>query len=162
MATTAVTGAMSYAERLAEADSLQLAAFSLTDAVRLGQAVTELALVDELPITIEVRHGTRVAYRAALAGSTADNDAWLARKAAVVMRYELPTLAVRVRYEERGLDFNEATGLPLSEFAAHGGGIPIVVAGVGMVGFLGVSGLPQVEDHDLGVRCIRAVLLDAR
>ncbi|MFM8351095.1 MAG: heme-binding protein, partial [Actinomycetales bacterium] len=105
MATTAVTGAMSYAERLAEADSLQLAAFSLSDALRLGQAVTDIAIVDELPISIEVRHGARVAYRAALAGSTADNDAWLARKAAVVMRYELPTLAVRVRYEERGLDF---------------------------------------------------------
>ncbi len=162
MATSTLTGTLSYAERLIEAESLQVAAFTLTDAVRLGQAVTDIAQVDALPITIEVRHGARVAYRAALPGSTPDNDAWLARKAAVVMRYELPTLAVRVRYEERGLDFNEATGLPLSEFAAHGGGIPIVVAGVGLVGFLGVSGLPQVQDHDLGVRCIRAVLLDAR
>ena len=146
---------MSYAERLQEAESLYRQAFTLADAVQLGRSVTDIALVDALPVTIEVRHGARVAYRAALPGSTADNDAWLARKAAVVMRYELPTLAVRVRYEERGLDFNEATGLPLGEYAAHGGGLPIMVSGVGMVGFLGVSGLPQVDDHDLGVRCLR-------
>jgi len=157
MQTPQVTGDLSYAQRLAEAESLQRASFTLVDAVRLGQSVTELALVDQLPITIEVRHGARVAYRAALPGSTVDNDSWLARKAAVVLRYELPTLAVRVRYEERGLDFNEATGLPFSEFAAHGGGIPIIVTGVGLVGILGVSGLPQVEDHDLGVRCLRAL-----
>lgn len=157
MNTPPVTGGLSYAERLAEAESLQRASFTLADAVRLGHSVTDLAMVDELPITIEVRHGMRVAYRAAMPGSTVDNDTWLARKAAVVLRYELPTLAVRVRYEERGLDFNEATGLPFSEFAAHGGGIPIMVRGVGLVGILGVSGLPQVEDHALGARCLRAL-----
>lgn len=157
MTTPPLTGVLSYAERLLEAQSLFRADFSLLDAIRLGQSVTDVATIDQLPITVEIRHGARVAYRAALPGSTADNDAWLARKAAVVTRYELPTLAVRVRYEEQGLDFNHATGLPFNDFAAHGGGIPIMVTGVGLVGILGISGLPQVEDHELGVRCLRAL-----
>lgn len=152
-----VTGGLAYADRLREAEALIRSAFSLADAVRLGQAVTDIAAVNELPIAVEVLHGRRLAYRAALPGSTADNDAWLRRKIAVVARYELPTLAVRVRYEEQGLDFNEATGLARHRYAAHGGGLPIMVTGIGLVGILAISGLPQVEDHELGVRCLRAL-----
>ncbi len=157
MTSVELTGGLSYAQRLEEAASLHRASFTLSDALRLGQSVTEIAMVDALAITVEVRHGARVAFRAALPGSTADNDSWLARKAAVVSRYELPTLAVRVRYEEQGLDFHEATGLPRQDYVAAGGGLPIIVTGVGLVGILGISGLPQVEDHQLGVRCLRAL-----
>ena len=138
----------------AQADSLVLARFSLADALTLGRIATDLAIARELPVLIEIRTGQRVAYRAALPGTTADNDEWLRRKFQVVSRFEQSTLAVRVTHEEKGQAFNEATGLPESEFAAHGGGWPLMVAGVGFVGIFGVSGLPQVADHQLIVESL--------
>ncbi len=40
------------------------------------------------------------------------------------------------------------------DFAAHGGGFPIILHGTGPVGSAIVSGLPQREDHALVVRAI--------
>lgn len=145
----------------AESDSLVLARFSLADALRLGQIATDIALSRELPVLIEIRLGQRIAYRAALPGTTADNDEWLRRKFQVVSRFEQSSLAVRVTHEEKGRSFNDSTGLPESEFAAYGGGWPLMVAGVGFIGMFGVSGLPQVDDHLLIVESLRLLLSGA-
>ncbi|MET0302587.1 MAG: heme-binding protein [Microbacteriaceae bacterium] len=42
--------------------------------------------------------------------------------------------------------------------AANGGVFPITVTGVGVVGAVGISGLPQVEDHAFVVDQLRAFL----
>lgn len=144
---TQTTGGFTTAQLAAQEQSLVLASFSIDDALDLGEMATTQAREQHLQVAIEIWRGQRLAYRAALPGSTADNDAWLERKFRVTRRFELSTLAVRVLYEEQGRTFNEATMLPAAEYAAHGGSIPIRVDGTGMVGLFGVSGLPQVEDH---------------
>lgn len=138
----------------AQASSVALDHFTLADAVTLGRLATERAIAESLPIIIEVRHGARLAYRVTLPGSVPDSDEWLARKRRVVERFELSTMAARVKYEEQGTTFTEATGLSESEYAAHGGGFPIVVTGVGIVGGIYASGLPQVQDHEFLVACL--------
>jgi uncharacterized protein (UPF0303 family) len=45
-------------------------------------------------------------------------------------------------------------GLPLRDYADHGGSFPISVKGVGCVGAVTVSGLPQREDHALVVQVL--------
>ena len=159
MATT--TGGYSSAGLRAEADSLELGRFSLGDALRLGRIATDIAVERRLPVLIEIVLGRRVAYRAAMPGTTADNDEWLRRKFRVVARFEESTLAVRVAHEEKDRAFNEATGLPEAEFAAHGGGWPVKVTGVGMVGMFGVSGLPQIADHELIVESLGMHLIES-
>lgn len=157
-----MTRAAYTSDRLAaQAAALELAAFDRALAVRLGMVAADLALSDNLPVTIEVRHLGRVAFRACLPGSLPDSDDWIARKARLVERFESSTLAMRVRYEERGTTFAAATGLPDSEYAAHGGGVPIVVRGVGVVGAIYVSGLPQVDDHEFAVACLTTLSGDA-
>jgi len=145
---TQTTGGFTSAQLADEDASGELASFNADDALDLGALATTRARERGMPVAIEVWRGARLAFRAALAGSTADNDAWLDRKFRVTRRFELSTMAVRVSYEEQGRTFNEATMLPASEYAAHGGSIPIRVRGTGMVGLFGVSGLPQVEDHE--------------
>jgi uncharacterized protein (UPF0303 family) len=143
----ATSGGYSSEQLAAEASDLVFEFFALDDAIALGELATALASERELPIVIEVRLGARVAYRAALPGTTANNDEWLIRKFRLVQLLETSTLAARVAHEERDRDFNETTGLSPLEYAAHGGGWPIMVRGVGMVGCYGISGLPHVDDH---------------
>jgi uncharacterized protein (UPF0303 family) len=52
----------------------------------------------------------------------------------------------------------EERGLPLADFAAHGGSFPLHVEGAGIVGCVTVSGLPQRADHELVVEALCAML----
>jgi uncharacterized protein (UPF0303 family) len=148
------TGGYSSEQLALQATTCEFDRFSLDDAVSLGIRATQTARAAGKPIIIEVRHLGRVAYRAALPGSVPDSDDWIKRKARVVERFEASTMAVRVRFEEKGSTFSEATGLSEADYAAHGGGFPIVVRGVGIVGAIYASGLPQVEDHEFLVACL--------
>jgi len=55
---------------------------------------------------------------------------------------------------------SEKYGVSEADFAAHGGAFPIVVRGVGPVGVVTVSGLPQLDDHRLVVEVLRAFAAD--
>lgn len=152
--TTKTTGDFTSEQLRGQACELELGCFTVNDALELGMLALTVARSRELPVAIEVWHTGRLVFKAALPGTSGDNDDWLRRKRNVVERFEQSTMAVRVSFEEKGQEFTQATGLPLSDFAAHGGGWPITVKGVGMVGFFGISGLPQVEDHNVIVECL--------
>lgn len=149
------TGGYTSEQLAAELADLELPSFSPAEAVALGLLATDRAIQGQLAIVIEVYHLGRLAYRAALPGSLPDSDDWIARKRRVVERYHRSTLATKVKYQERGTTFNESTGLSELEYAAHGGGMPIIVTGVGVVGGFYASGLPEVEDHQFLVGCLR-------
>ena len=140
---------------------LRLPSLSEADAVDIGLIALGLARERDLPVTIEVRRAGRAVFRAAMPGTCPDNDEWVARKARVVERFGHSTLYERVRHEVAGTTFADKTGLPESEYAAHGGGFPLAVTGTGVVGVLLVSGLPQVDDHDLCVEVLERRLAAA-
>ena len=148
------------AELAAELQELQFESLDPDDAVRLGVIAAHRALSLGLPVLIEIQVDDRVIFRSALAGTSSSNDDWLRRKFAVVRRFQQTSLAMRVQYEEQGTDFHTATGLPEADYAAYGGGWPLIVRGEGLVGVMGVSGLPHLEDHRLIVESIRAFLAD--
>jgi uncharacterized protein (UPF0303 family) len=52
----------------------------------------------------------------------------------------------------------EKSGLELKDFAAHGGGFPILLEGTGCIGTITVSGLPQREDHALVIGVLQEYL----
>ena len=151
---TETTGGYAFAALIVEAEALTFAEFTFRDAFELGMHASKKALAADLPIIIQVTFGSRLAYFAALPGSSADSELWIQRKARVVERFGISTLAARVQYEEQGTTFAEATGLCEDEYAAHGGGYPILVFGIGVVGGIYASGLPQVEDHEFLVACL--------
>jgi uncharacterized protein (UPF0303 family) len=152
---TDTTGGYTSEGLAAQLVELELATFSPAEAVALGLLATDRAITEQLAIIIEVHHLGRLVYRAALPGSIPDSDDWIERKRRTVERYQRSTLATKVKYEERGTTFNESTGLSELEYAAHGGGMPVLVSGVGVVGGFYASGLPEVEDHEFLVSCLR-------
>jgi uncharacterized protein (UPF0303 family) len=131
-----------------QARSLHLASFTVGDAVSLGTLAVDLARQQRLGIVIMVRHTGRTVFQAALPGSVADSDDWVVRKARTVERFGIATLAQFYRAHERGKDFHQSYFLSPSEFSSHGGGIPVEVESVGVVGGFYASGLPHIEDHD--------------
>jgi len=143
-------------ELAAQEDELQWRRFDEDDAWRLGVALRTAARDRELPLAVDVTRGDQQLFHAALAGSSPDNDAWLARKARTVRRFHKSSLHVGQLCRDAGRPLEEVFLVPSSEYAAHGGAFPITVVGVGVVGSVAVSGLPQLEDHALVVEVLRA------
>ena len=129
-----------------------------TRAWRLGLALVEAGRARDLPIAIDIRRDGQQLFHAALPGSAPDNDAWLRRKTRVVERFGMASFHVGERARQEGTTFEEQMRLPPDEYAAHGGAFPITVRGVGVVGTVAVSGLPQLEDHELVVAVLTEVL----
>jgi uncharacterized protein (UPF0303 family) len=132
--------------------SLQLAGFDNDDAWRLGSLLVQLARERGHGVTIDIRRGGQQLFHCALPGTTPDNDSWIERKNRVVERFGCSSLLVGQRHRDRGTTFEEASPhLDPARYAAHGGAFPIRIRGVGIVGTVTVSGLPQAEDHALVV-----------
>ncbi|MFT4108001.1 heme-degrading domain-containing protein [Propionicimonas sp.] len=135
--------------------------FTLEDAWLLGAQMRQAAAVEELPVVIGIVLGPQRAFHAALPGSSADNDEWLARKTRVALRYGQASLAVGESFRERGKDFDADARLDPGEYAAHGGVVPLRLQGGTVVGAVGVSGLPQLDDHSFVVGQLRRYLATA-
>lgn len=142
----------------AEERELVFPRFDLDDAWRLGSAMRAAAVERELPIVIGISLGEARVFHTALPGSSADNDGWLDRKTRVARRYGRSSYRVGLSFAAAGKDFDTDGRLDTTLYAAHGGVFPITIAGVGMVGTVGVSGLPQADDHAFAVEHLRAHL----
>ncbi|MCM2419558.1 heme-degrading domain-containing protein [Streptomyces sp. RKAG293] len=142
------------AELEAQERDLVLASFTNDDAWRLGCLLVDLAREREAPVTVDIRRGSQQLFHYALEGTSPDNDAWLARKSRVAERYGASSYLVGARFRAKGTTFEESSRLDPNLYAAHGGAVPLRVAGVGIVGTAAVSGLPQSEDHALVVEAL--------
>jgi uncharacterized protein (UPF0303 family) len=131
----------------AQEERLQFDRFDNETALALGQHLLAAARERALPVVISVRRNGQRLFHAALPGTSADNDAWIERKSRVVDRYGHSSFHVGTSHRESGTVFEEQSRLDPDLYAAHGGVFPVIVRGVGPVGTVGVSGLPQAEDH---------------
>jgi uncharacterized protein (UPF0303 family) len=146
------------AELEAQEERLVLQRFDNTDAWRLGCALVARAQAELAPVAIDIRRGEQQLFHAALAGSNADNDAWIERKCRLVRRFGVSSFLFGRRLAASGRTLEQATLLDPALFAAHGGAFPLNIVGVGLVGTVAVSGLPQAEDHAMVVAVLTEFL----
>ena len=137
---------------------LVLPELTITDGLQIGEAAKSIGVARNLPIAVEVRLGDWTIYHASLPGSTVENQWWIDRKARVVMLKHHSTMYERVSAQERGVDWHKENNLSDETHAIHGGGLPLITKNEGFVGVLLISGLPQVEDHLLGVEVLTEFL----
>lgn len=123
----------------------------------LGSRLAEGARRDRHPVMIDIRRTKGILFRAAMAGTTADQDAWIDRKSATAFRFEASTLLVGLRLEADGRDPFADGWLDPARYTLAGGAVPIRVAGAGVVAVATVSGLSSEEDHALVVDELRAL-----
>ena len=152
------TGGFTSSRLLQEELLLTLPALDVADALEIGEIAKSFGIQRSLPIAVEVRIGDWIIYHASLLGSTSENQWWIDRKARVVLLKHHSSLFERVSAEERGVDWHKENNLLDETHAIHGGGLPLITKNEGFVGVLLVSGLPQVEDHLLGVEVLTEFL----
>jgi len=141
-----------------EAKALVLASLSQAEALEIGTIAQAIGLDRKLPVAIEVRMKEWTIFHVSLPGSNTECDSWIARKARVVNATGNSTMYERVLAEEQGIDWYAVKGLSEETHAIHGGGLALNVVGLGLTGILLISGLPQVDDHLLGVEIITEYL----
>lgn len=134
---------------------LVLDSFTNEDAWLVGSGLAEHAAGERLAVTIDVRRPGCLLFRAAMAGATADQAAWIDRKAAVTLRFEESSLLVGQRLAAQGRDPFADGWLDHTRHTLAGGSFPVRVAGAGVVAAITISGLSSEEDHALIVEALR-------
>ena len=152
------TGDFASKDLLQEEQELLLPSLTNEVAIAIGEIAVKIGLERKLPIAIVIRIGEWTVFKAALPGSKPENDGWIERKARVVSLTGHSTMYERVNAEECGNDWHKEHGVADETHAIHGGGIPLITRTNGSEGILLISGLPQVEDHKLGVAILRQFL----
>src|SRR6201985_828011 len=137
---------------------LQFSAFDENTAWRLGSSVRARAVERKLCLGVDVRRFGQPLFYAALPGTTPDNVEWVRRKGNVTARFHRSSYAIGREMEQKQSNLFDRYGLPLADYAAHGGCFPIRVAGAGVIGSVTVSGLPERADHQLAVEALCAEL----
>ena len=147
-----------YASVSAQEELLKFETFTHEDAWELGQVFVSEAMDKDMKIAIAIRSLSGLTlFQYAAEGTNYGNEGWIDRKFRTVQHFEMSTLRYALFLKKRGATLAER-GLDPTKFVACGGGFPIFVEGVGCIGAAMVSGLTDVEDHDVLISCISRYL----
>jgi uncharacterized protein (UPF0303 family) len=134
--------------------ALHFASFTEADAWSLGVQMREAAHAKKLSLVIDIRCAGRRLFYAALPGTQPANEGWVQRKINVVQLLHKCSYRVGRELALSGRTWEVAHGVPERDYAPHGGCFPIHIEGVGVVGTITVSGIPQRDDHGFVVEQI--------
>jgi uncharacterized protein (UPF0303 family) len=133
---------------------LQFAGFDEETAWKLGSQLRALAVARKLSLVVDIRRIGQPLFYTALPGTTPDNVEWVRRKSNVTARFHRSSYAIGREMEQKKSNLLDRYGLPLSDYASHGGSFPLRVIGAGVIGSVTVSGLPERDDHQLAVEAL--------
>lgn len=137
---------------------LVLPSLDAETAWQLGSHLRSLAQQRGLPVVIDIRRFGQPLFYAVMEGTIPDNVDWVRRKSNVVARFHRSSYAIGIREKIKSESICESQGLPLADYATHGGSFPLTVAGAGVIGSVTVSGLPMRADHELVIEALCALL----
>ena len=135
---------------------LQFESFDARTAWEIGNRLKAAAEQRGVSVAIDIAlHGFPLFFHA-MPGTTPSNGDWIRRKRNTVALLHCSSYAAGLSLERDKTNLEAKMGLPLRDYASHGGCFPIFLRNTGCVGTITVSGLPQRQDHELVV----AVLAD--
>jgi uncharacterized protein (UPF0303 family) len=147
-------------ELLQHEEEIQFKSFDNNMAFVVGLALLDAARNKGKGVTIDIARNGQQLFHYAMPGTSRDNDVWVQRKNNVVNRFGHSSYYMGISLKSKGQTIEEKYLISSSDFAAHGGAFPLIIRGVGVVGTITVSGLPQEEDHELVVTTLRKYLTD--
>ena len=135
-------------------ERLRFKRFDQGAAWELGTRLKALAESRKAQIVIDIRLAREQAFFYAMPGTTTSNADWARRKRNTVEFFHRSSYGVGLAQPQGGEKALQRTGLPVRDYADQGGGFPLLVDGVGCVGAVAISGLPERDDHMLVVEVI--------
>ncbi|MGI6006728.1 MAG: heme-degrading domain-containing protein [Ruminococcus sp.] len=137
---------------------LQFSHFTNADAWNLGNMlVAEAQRRGAFPmISIRLNNGF-IVFQYGFDGTNLCNENWISRKQRTVMVTEKSSLHLAMALRQSG-ETLEDMFLDPKEYAASGGGFPIRIEEVGVIGSILVSGMDPVSDHDLIIKAVSRYL----
>ncbi|GAC1358991.1 MAG: heme-degrading domain-containing protein [Acidobacteriaceae bacterium] len=138
--------------------ALQFDTFSASLAWEIGSLLRSDALARTASMTFEIQLAGRTLFACATDGAPAGQADWIRRKRNTVMRFSRSSFAIGLQLDLEDKTLEARHGLSLVDYAAHGGGFPIVLKGTGCVGSIVASGLTQRVDHEMVVTAIASAL----
>ena len=121
--------------------------FSSEDALQIGQILIEKAKQTGVSYVINISLNRRQLFHFSPEGVSPDNDNWARRKENCVYHFFRSSYRLTLELEDSEELLFPRYGLNDSDFVTAGGSFPITVRGVGVVGAITISGLPQEDDH---------------
>ena len=150
--------AKSILEQCAQEEALyQFPAFTQTDALALGTLIYRKSQDRPAPVAIEIRLNQLTVFSFYPCGTNGNNRLWLQAKARTVDLTQHSSLRHWADVQVSG-ERPEDKRMPEAEFACCGGGFPLILRNSGVAGFIGVSGLPHMEDHRIIIDSLREYL----
>ncbi|USD67220.1 heme-degrading domain-containing protein [Vibrio sp. SCSIO 43136] len=137
---------------------LQFSQFDNDDAWLLGCLLKANAEAVDAHVAIDITRNGHCLFSFAMPQTSIDNQKWIERKRNVVDRYQHSSWYMAQYYKAKGKTIEQASLVDAKQFAPFGGSFPLIVKGVGVIGSVTVSGLPQYEDHKLVVDTITQFL----
>jgi uncharacterized protein (UPF0303 family) len=143
--------------RIAEQERrLRFDRFDEATAWELGSLLRQLAAGRGQAVTVEVRLARETVFFSAMPGTAPANADWARRKRNTVELLARSSYGVGRSLEREGATLEGKLGLPLRDFASHGGSFPLRI-GSTFIGAVTVSGLPQRDDHALVVEALASL-----
>ncbi|MDO5572417.1 MAG: heme-degrading domain-containing protein [bacterium] len=137
---------------------LQFTHFTNADAWELGNIMVAEAKKRELPVAISIRlNNGLVVFQYMFDGKTPMNEDWIRRKFNTVRDTESSSLFLYTKLEKTERTMQDVY-MDEHIYANSGGGFPIRIEEVGVIGAVIVSGLNHVADHDLVIKCLSKYL----
>ena len=128
---------------LAQQESLlHFTDFTPDTAWQMGNRLRDALLEREAGGTVEIELAGQLLFACTTVGAKPNQADWIRRKRNTVRHFARSSYAVGRQLELDQQTLELRYGLALADYAAHGGGFPILLAGSECVGTIIVSGLP--------------------
>lgn len=137
--------------------SLVFDSFNTKNAIEIGMKLYNKAQKEGKVIAFNISLNHRNLFHISMDGCAVDNDNWLIRKDNTVYRFFQSSYRVATFMEMLGLDFYEFYGVN-KDYVPAGGGFPITIANVGVVGCISLGGMMPQEDHQFIVDVLKEYL----
>lgn len=134
--------------------SLVFDAFDENVAFALGQIAVELASARGQAIWVNISRADQTLFEFSMPGTSPANSDFGMRKRSVANLMHFSSINFYI-HKLNGFNFVDFMNLDSRKFGTYGGSFPIKVNNAGVVGSITVSGLSDLDDHNLVVEVLR-------
>ena len=143
-------------------DLLRFRTFDAETAWQIGSLLRQSLLTGAAGGSVEIEVAGHLLFACATAGAQPGQANWIRRKRNTVHHFARSTYAIGRKLEREGETLMSRHALSEVDYAAHGGGFPILLQGAGAsalaIGSIVFSGLPQRADHNHVVDALASLL----